>query len=265
MGSEWHYTQNGQPAPTPVGTAQLKQLATSGLLKPDDLVWQEGMTNWLPASSIKGLFSNIKASTGEMPALAARSGARTPKAEAKTDAKEAPKPEVKEGPDDGGIHPLLVFLLFLVTGGLFGLVYAFQIAGQYSARFGKRKADSAGRPLGVVRHPVAVLALTWITLGYYLSYWIAQVLREGAAYTGQPDVQSRRELSLMLVIPFYSVYLAIYRVPEMVRRVQAQAGVSEEPGPPPTGMLLNPCLFLALPVLCMRQQEALNQVWISAP
>ena len=52
MGNEWFYTQNGQAAPAPVSSEQLKQLAGGGLLRPDDLVWKEGMPNWMPASSL---------------------------------------------------------------------------------------------------------------------------------------------------------------------------------------------------------------------
>jgi GYF domain 2 len=272
MASEWHYTQNGQAVAVPVSTPQLKQLAVSGQLKPDDLVWQEGMTSWAAASSIKGLFGPSKAATNEMPA-AVRSSARSTRVEAKTDnkpqsktdARPAPKPskeEVEE--EDAGMHPAMVFLLTVVTLGLFGLWYTFRTGSQYRVRFGKKTADSAGRPLGVVRHPVVVLALTYLTFGFYLPYWIATVLRECAAYTGQREVQSRTEMCLMLIVPFYSVYLALYRVPRMVRNVQVQAGVVEEPLPVPISLVLSPFILFVLPIVCMNQQDALNQVWTSA-
>ena len=41
----------------PVAEEQLKQLATSGQLQPNDLVWHEGMSQWAEAGSVKGLFS----------------------------------------------------------------------------------------------------------------------------------------------------------------------------------------------------------------
>jgi GYF domain 2/Domain of unknown function (DUF4234) len=272
MGSEWHYTQNGQAVAAPVSTPQLKQLAASGQLKPDDLVWQEGMTSWAAASSIKGLFGPAKAATNEMPA-AARTSARSTKVEAKidnklqskTDARPAPKPSKEEDEEeDAGMHPAMVFLLTVVTLGLFGLWYTFSTGSQYRARFGKKTADSTGRPLGVVRHPVVVLALTYLTLGFYLPYWIAKVMRECAAYTGQRAVPSRTEMCLMLIVPFYSVYLALYRVPRMVRNVQVQAGVVEEPLPVPISLVLSPFILFVLPLVCMNQQDALNQVWTSA-
>ena len=69
MATEWYYTNNGQQAPVPVSAAQLKQLATSNQLQPTDLVWQDGMENWMPASSIKGLFGGPTRPAIEQPAL----------------------------------------------------------------------------------------------------------------------------------------------------------------------------------------------------
>jgi GYF domain 2 len=259
MGNEWHYTQNGQPAPAPVPTAQLKQLAATGLLKPDDLVWQEGMINWVAASSVKGLFAPVKAQTSEMPATG-RSTTRAIKA----DNKPAPKPEVPGEDEHVGLHPVLVLLLTVITLGIFGIVYAFRIGGAYSARLGQKTADASGRPLGMIRHPVVMLVLTGLTFGFYLPYWIVRVLEECAAYTGQRDIQPRLELSLMLVIPFYTFYLAVYRVPEMVWRVQTLAGMDERGVAMAPGVYLNPFLVLTLPILCMKLQDTLNQVWIAS-
>jgi hypothetical protein len=56
MASDWYYTRNGQQAPGPVSSAQLKQLAAAGQLKPDDLVWKQGLPNWVPANTLKNLF-----------------------------------------------------------------------------------------------------------------------------------------------------------------------------------------------------------------
>ena len=50
----WHYVLNGQQR-GPVSAADLKQLARSGELKQDDLVWKEGTDKWVPARSVKGL------------------------------------------------------------------------------------------------------------------------------------------------------------------------------------------------------------------
>ncbi len=51
----WYYIKNGQQV-GPVSSVQLKQLAVSGDLQPNDLVWKEGMSQWVAAQRLKGLF-----------------------------------------------------------------------------------------------------------------------------------------------------------------------------------------------------------------
>ena len=43
----WYYVDNGKQA-GPVDDLQLQQLASSGGIQPDTLVWREGMANWQP-------------------------------------------------------------------------------------------------------------------------------------------------------------------------------------------------------------------------
>ena len=49
MANLWYYTSEGKQM-KPVSGAELKQLAASGLLRPTDLVWTEGMPKWVRAS-----------------------------------------------------------------------------------------------------------------------------------------------------------------------------------------------------------------------
>lgn len=58
MASEWYYSAAGQPAQGPVSSAQLKNLAQKGQLLPQDLVWRDGASDWLPAARVKGLFTS---------------------------------------------------------------------------------------------------------------------------------------------------------------------------------------------------------------
>jgi hypothetical protein len=51
----WYYAHDQQQM-GPVSSAELKRLATAGLILPDDLVWREGMEEWAPAVRVKGLF-----------------------------------------------------------------------------------------------------------------------------------------------------------------------------------------------------------------
>jgi len=52
---EWYYAQDDKQI-GPVSASEMKRLADAGILKPDDLVWREGMGEWIPASNVKGLF-----------------------------------------------------------------------------------------------------------------------------------------------------------------------------------------------------------------
>jgi phage shock protein PspC (stress-responsive transcriptional regulator) len=52
---QWFYSKSGQKN-GPVAGSVLKQLARSGDLSISDLVWREGMSEWAPASKVKGLF-----------------------------------------------------------------------------------------------------------------------------------------------------------------------------------------------------------------
>lgn len=53
--ADWYYAKNGQQK-GPISPAELKKLATSGEIAPTDLVFQEGGTQWVEASTVKGLF-----------------------------------------------------------------------------------------------------------------------------------------------------------------------------------------------------------------
>ncbi|MBI3414167.1 MAG: RDD family protein [Verrucomicrobia bacterium] len=43
----WYYAQANQPV-GPISEARLVELATAGVVKPETLVWREGMANWQP-------------------------------------------------------------------------------------------------------------------------------------------------------------------------------------------------------------------------
>jgi hypothetical protein len=268
MASEWFYTLNGEQSPTPATSEQLRQFAASGQLLPTDMVWREGMPNWVPASSIKGLFGSRSAApapatapaaefpplSGEVPAERPRRGGRRRREE-----KEAAEDEMP------GMNPILVVLLSICTCHLFGLFYAYQVCSAYTALGARRSADAAGRPLGKARHPYGVLLLSYLTLGIYFYYWFYCILRECADYSGRRDFNARVELALMLLLPPYAVYVAVFRLPEVVRTVQRLAGVPESTALNYSFLFLIPCMFPALPMLAMMCQDALNQVWFAAP
>ncbi len=249
MATEWFYTQNGQQAPAPVSAADLKRLATAGQLQPTDMVWREGMANWVTAGTVKELFPASRPAAAEAPAA-------------------GPPPRPAEKPAGGGLadlHPALVLVLTLCTLGIFGLYFSFKVCLDYSAPAARRRADGAGRPLGRARHPMWVLLWAYLTGGYYFYYWVYAVMRECSAYTGRQDFNPRTELSFMLLFPLYAVYVAAFRLPDMVRRTQSLAGVTETAAVGIAPLFLNPCLCCGLPFLGMVYQDALNQVWFTAP
>ena len=53
--SDWYYAK-GNCQMGPVSSTELKQLSESGKLVADDLVWREGMPEWISAAKVKGLF-----------------------------------------------------------------------------------------------------------------------------------------------------------------------------------------------------------------
>lgn len=55
MATEWYYVVNKQKR-GPVPSLEIRRLAGLGVIKPDTLIWKEGLADWIVAKSIKGLF-----------------------------------------------------------------------------------------------------------------------------------------------------------------------------------------------------------------
>jgi putative ABC transport system ATP-binding protein len=53
---QWYYAQSRPQRIGPFTDENLQQLATSGALKPTDMVWLEGTPHWAPAGRVPGLF-----------------------------------------------------------------------------------------------------------------------------------------------------------------------------------------------------------------
>lgn len=58
MSQQWYYAKDGQRQ-GPIASDTLKEMAISGQLQPSDHVWREGMSNWVPAGKLKGLFPDV--------------------------------------------------------------------------------------------------------------------------------------------------------------------------------------------------------------
>jgi len=57
MVKEWFYTRDASNKTGPFSGLELKQLADRGEIRPDDLIWKEGMPKPVAARQVKGLFS----------------------------------------------------------------------------------------------------------------------------------------------------------------------------------------------------------------
>ena len=66
MAAEWFYTTNKQQM-GPISWDELRELAETGILKPHDMVWSEGMAEWIKAIKQKGLFSDGEGDDDDAP------------------------------------------------------------------------------------------------------------------------------------------------------------------------------------------------------
>jgi len=57
MADDWYYTQSHERQ-GPVSLAKLQVMANEGWPTRNDLVWQQGMPNWFPAETVRGLFGS---------------------------------------------------------------------------------------------------------------------------------------------------------------------------------------------------------------
>ena len=75
MANEWFYRRDDQQH-GPISSDQLKELAASGEVRPTDIVWKEGLPQWIPAAKLKGLSFGeaARASVATKP----RNGLRSP-------------------------------------------------------------------------------------------------------------------------------------------------------------------------------------------
>ncbi|MFO0806446.1 MAG: DUF4339 domain-containing protein [Gemmataceae bacterium] len=181
----WYYS-SGRGQAGPVDDRTLRSLAQSGRLKPSDLVWREGLDEWVRAETLTWLF----AKSGPPPLL--RSTALPP-----------PLPQER---DPGLDDPIVVWeswqviLFMLVTLGLFGFYLLPSWAKQVEHITGKRRM-----PFG------AWLALSIFTLSgalYILEIAYAFSLERHGRQVGHP--MARPNLGLWVcVLSIVSVVLTV--------------------------------------------------------
>jgi hypothetical protein len=77
VGHQWYYTTNGTQR-GPVSGEELNRLARNGQLKAGDLVWRDGMPDWIPLGQAKELFAAESVTTPPPLPPEARSKTRPP-------------------------------------------------------------------------------------------------------------------------------------------------------------------------------------------
>src|SRR5688572_4318724 len=127
---QWFYsTAAGQAGP--VSEIELKVLAASGQLKSTDLIWRDGLADWMPAGKVPGLFG---VATVAKPDAAAEPGLQPDRAPMPS----AVLPYIGGGEASGlsaGVTPrtisllgqtrpwvLLMSIVMFIAAGLIGLV-----------------------------------------------------------------------------------------------------------------------------------------------
>ena len=67
--SNWFWVENGERR-GPVSPDDFVAMVGAAQIRPDSMVWQEGLADWVPASSIPGLFAAPAAATSPLPSAA---------------------------------------------------------------------------------------------------------------------------------------------------------------------------------------------------
>lgn len=101
-GSGWFYLDENDQQVGPISSAALRQRAAAGKLKPTDLIWRDGLKDWVEARKVSGLFSAEGKSSPPAPP-AKQPAPRAPAAPRKTESKPATRPDPAPLPaeDDG--------------------------------------------------------------------------------------------------------------------------------------------------------------------
>jgi hypothetical protein len=260
MARDWYYAQGGRQR-GPVTEQQVRQLAASGQLQPDDLVWYDGLGDWIAAAAVPGLIPGQRPSPSPSSAPnAAMSSPTTAIPASPVEARfndQLSRAAASPPPPSLDIHPLLALVLAIGTLGIFTIWYTWRISSQQAKA--APAADTQGRTLGRARHAAWILTMSYLTLGVYFGYWVYRAMRECSLFLGKPS-QPRGELTLILICPPYAVYSVVFKLPELIRQVREVAGL-EGTSAEPLYCFLNPLMFLGLPFLAVAYQEKLNEAW----
>lgn len=186
MVAEWFYAKDGNRV-GPIEASGLRQLADSGVIGPDDLVWKQGARQWVRAATVKGLFGQQATGDGFGMGASAGSAAAIPRDDGATNipATQSPAWASSQPSDDrqvviqrGARHfrkrrsfPALsiVATVFTITAALiavFGLVAFFFLLSGAMAPGGE---DGSGGRVMTILFAAATLIATAVFAVIYLA------------------------------------------------------------------------------------------------
>ena len=119
MTAEWYYGE-GKEQKGPVTQEQLTELARKGVLTPQSLVWKEGLSGWVKASTVAGLFPS-QTSAPVPPAMPPLPASGPPALDQFATGTPTSSPAPGTVPASSGASRLAVLILTII-GGLFTLV-----------------------------------------------------------------------------------------------------------------------------------------------
>jgi GYF domain 2 len=161
MAADWYYTTNKQQM-GPVSWDELRQLASSGLLRPADMVWTDGMPEWVKASRQDGLFAGAEGGTAKPEREPPRRRSRRREDDDEDGdrrSRDKPKKEgmavgLKVGLILGGV---LLLVLVLLCGGGTAIYFAVRNPGRPVAAGGQNLSYTVNLiPGGANERPVSV-------------------------------------------------------------------------------------------------------------
>lgn len=179
---QWYYSKNGTQL-GPVSQAELAAKLASGEVSLYDLVWKEGMGDWIPASRVPELSSTTQAAAASppppAPAPADPSSAATPYVPPASNP--VPQPYYP-GPVPGSgkaTASLVLGIVALVTGlcGCYGLLFAV-VCGVLAIVFGgqvKKEAELNPALQGELGKAKAGIIMAWIGIGISVVFTIVLI------------------------------------------------------------------------------------------
>jgi hypothetical protein len=125
--AQWFYTKNGQQV-GPVDEAELRNLLSSGQVASSELVWKDGMANWVAASTVPELADTTG---GEIPLAPAPPPSRQPVQALPYGGYPSPTPQYASGSVPNYLtQSILVTICCCWPLGIPAIVFAAQVNGK---------------------------------------------------------------------------------------------------------------------------------------